>query len=72
MSPAFIPPLAAVLIPMIPGLVDQIIRWIEAVTADPGTPEETRVKLTALVAELRVLNAEIQAAPLPGDEVPPA
>lgn len=58
-------------LPLIPGLADAIIEAVEKFTADPGTPEEKKAALAQVIAECRAIDARIQAAPLPGDEVPP-
>lgn len=58
-------------LPLIPGLIDAIIEAVEKFTDEPGTPEEQKAALAKVVADCRELNARIQDAPLPGDEVPP-
>ncbi len=69
MSP--LPALLPLLLPAIPGLVDAIIGVVERFQAKPGTPEENKAALETLITDLHAVNAQVQAAPLPGDEVVP-
>lgn len=70
MSP--LPALLPLFLPAIPGLIDAIIGVVERFQADEGTPEENAAALQKLVADLHEVNAQVQAAPLPGDEAPSA
>ena len=63
-----LPALIPLLLPAVPGLVDVIIDVVEKFTGKPGTPEENKAALLTLLDDLDKVNAQVQAAPLPGDE----
>lgn len=45
-------PLAAALIPLIPGLVNGIVSIVRLIRSDPGVPDEQKAALDALSARL--------------------
>jgi hypothetical protein len=59
---------AAVLIPMIPGLVKVVLDIIAAARADEGTPEEVKAKLDAISLNLQSVVLQVQAAELPNKQ----
>lgn len=65
---AFIP-LALTLLPLIPGLIDNAIKIVNAVRQDPMTPEEAKAELDAAAARLEEVLVRVKNAPLPA---PPA
>lgn len=67
-----IAPLLPLFLPLIPGLMEAIIDAVEKFSAKPGTPEENKVALAQVIVECREIDAQVQASPRPGDEVPPA
>ncbi len=67
-----IAPLALALLPLLPKVVEGVLEIYDMIANHPTTPEATRAQITALVADIRTVNAQIQAAPLPGDEPPSA
>ncbi len=58
-------PIAALLIPLIPGLVQSVMGIVNAVRADPGTTEETKAQLDALSLDLQSVAAKVAAVDLP-------
>jgi hypothetical protein len=68
MSP--LPALIPLLLPVIPSLIASIMDVVDQFQAPPGTPEEEQLALRKFVEELHVINAQVQAAPLPGDPLP--
>ena len=58
-------PIAALLIPLIPGLVKSVMDIINAAQADEGTPEEVKAKLDAISEDLKTVMANVQAVELP-------
>ena len=71
MSP--VPALVPLLIPMIPSLVAAILDVVDQFQAAPdaeATTADQQAALAKLSADLHDLNERIQAAPLPGADVP--
>ena len=58
-------PLAATLIPLIPGLVSGIMSVIDAIRGHGETPEELKLQLDDISADLKVIVAKVQAVELP-------
>ena len=58
-------PLAAALVPLIPQAVRGILAIVDAIKDRGDTPEELRVQLEALSADLKGAVAHVQAAALP-------
>lgn len=56
---------AALLIPMIPGVIQIVRELVDIVRADELTPEERTAKLDAIAARLDARVAEIAALELP-------
>ena len=63
-----IAPLALMLLPLLPQLIDSALRIYEQIANHPTTPEATSAQLRGYITNIRAINAQIQAAPLPGDE----
>lgn len=63
-----IAPLAMILLPMLPQLINSIIRIYESIANHPTTPEASAALIRQYIMNIRDVNAQIQAAPLPGDE----
>ena len=57
--------LALSILPLIPGLIKNVIDLANAVRRDPGTPEETKAMLDRLSRDLQAVNLRVQAAELP-------
>lgn len=55
----------AILIPLIPGLVQSVLNIVSAIRADEGTPEEVKSKLDSISADLKRIVADVQAVELP-------
>ena len=66
-----IAPLALLLLPLLPQVVNGIMSIYETIANHPTTPEATAAKIQQLVTDIRAINATMQAAPLPGDEPAP-
>jgi hypothetical protein len=63
-----IAPLALMLLPLLPQLIDSAMRIYEQIANHPTTPEATGAQIRGYITNIRAINAQIQAAPLPGDE----
>lgn len=63
------PALAALLIPLIPSLVQTILNVVNAVRSDDGTPAEMKAKLDLISADLKGVMARVALVELPN---PPA
>jgi hypothetical protein len=61
-------PIALALIPLLPGLVNSILNIVNAVKDDPATPEEAKLKLATISADLKVVLANVLAAELPSGQ----
>jgi hypothetical protein len=59
------PALAALLIPLIPGLVNSILGIIDTIKNHDATPEATKAHLAQISADLQAINVKVQATPLP-------
>lgn len=59
------PGLAAILIPLIPGMVEGIMRVVSAIGDDADTPAEEKAKLDAISADLKGIMAAVAAVQLP-------
>lgn len=57
--------LAAILIPLIPSLVQSVMSIIDAVSASDQTPEDMKAQLDAISADLKNVVAKVQAVQLP-------
>lgn len=64
---AFIP-LALTLLPLIPSLIDNAIKIVNAVRHDPMTPEQAKAELDAAAARLEETLVRVKNVKLPGDE----
>lgn len=58
-------PLALALVPLIPVMVDTVLRIVEAIQDDPAMPEEAREKLAQLAMDLVDMKARVAAVELP-------
>ena len=61
---AFIP-IAIQLLPLIPSLVENVIKIVEAIRHDPVTSEEAKADLEAISARLTEVKAQVAAVRLP-------
>ena len=61
---AFIP-IAIQLLPLIPGLIESVVKVVETIAGAPETPEETRAELTAVSERLREVLEKVKQARLP-------
>lgn len=59
------PALAAMLIPMIPGLVNSVMGIIDTIKNHDGTPAELKVQLDGISADLKALCDKVAAVELP-------
>lgn len=59
------PALAAVFIPLLPGLMHSIAQIINAVRDHDGTPAELKAQLDAISADLQGLTKKVAAVQLP-------
>lgn len=53
------------ILPLIPGLVRDAMKIVDAIKGDPETPEEAKRKVEAVEAELREVLQRVADAPLP-------
>lgn len=58
-------PLALALVPLIPVMVDTVLRIVEAIREDPVVPEEAKLKLEQLAMDLEAMKARVAAVELP-------
>lgn len=63
---AFIP-IALQLLPLIPGLVDNALKIVDAVKSDPATPADVKESLEEVSRHLDDAVARVKAVRLPGD-----
>lgn len=63
-----IAPLALMLLPLLPQLIDSALAIYEQIANHPTTPEATATQIRGYVTSIRAINAAIQRAPLAGDE----
>ena len=63
-----IAPLALMLLPLLPQLINSAMTIYDTIANHPTTPEATAAQLRGYITNIRSINAQIQAAPLPGDE----
>lgn len=61
-------PLALILLPLLPQLIDSALKIYESIANHPTTPEASAATIQQYVVNIRAINAAILAAPLPGDE----
>ena len=57
--------LAIALIPLIPGLIASIIPIIDALKANPSTPDDEKVKLEKLSYSLKAILESVRSVELP-------
>ena len=57
--------LAAILIPLIPGLVQSVVAIVDAVSASDQTPDAIKAQLDAISNDLKDIVAKVQAVQLP-------
>jgi hypothetical protein len=55
----------ALLLPLIPSLIETAMRIYQTAAADPETPEEKRTHYASIAAALETANLLVQTAPLP-------
>jgi len=67
-----IAPLALMLLPLLPQLIDSALAIYDSIANHPTTPAATATQIKGYVSRIRVISAAILAAPLPGDEPSPA
>lgn len=53
------------LLPIIPGLIESVMRITSVVRADPSTPDEVKTELDALNARLVLAVAAVKSVRLP-------
>ena len=58
-------PLATLLIPMIPGLIESVWNIIGAIKDDPATPADAKAKLDQIAVDLKAISVAVQAVELP-------
>lgn len=59
------PAIVALLIPLIPTLIDSVKTLIDIVAGNDETPEELKAHLEKISADLQEINTRIQNAPMP-------
>ena len=57
--------LAAVLLPLIPGLVSGVASVVNAIRNHPTTPDDVKAQLDQISADLHAVNVRVQAVELP-------
>lgn len=57
---AFVP-IALQLLPMIPGLVESVVKIVQAIRQDPATPEAVKAQLDDVEARLQETAAKVAA-----------
>lgn len=60
-------PLAAILLPLIPSLVDGVIAVADAISAHDDTPDEIKAKLVQISLDLQAVVAKVRDVKLPGE-----
>jgi len=56
---------AGLIIPLIPGMVQMVMNLIDAAKAAEGTPEQMKVQLDVISADLKSIVAAVEAVDLP-------
>lgn len=56
---------AALIIPLLPGLVDAVLGIVNAIKTDDSTPAELKAKLDSISSDLQIISAKVQAVELP-------
>ena len=59
------PALATLLIPLIPGLVNNIIAMVDAISGHDSTPAATKAHLDGISVDLKALVIKVEAVQLP-------
>jgi hypothetical protein len=59
------PALAALLIPLLPGLINGVMNIVDAIRTHDATPADTKAHLDQIAADLADLNQRVQDTPLP-------
>ena len=57
--------LAAILIPLIPGLVQSVVAIVDSISASDQTPDAMKAQLEAISNDLKGIIAKVQAVQLP-------
>jgi hypothetical protein len=57
--------LAALIIPLIPGLVQSVTQIVDAVKSSDQTPEELKAQLDQISADLQAIALKVAAVQLP-------
>lgn len=57
--------LAALLLPLIPGLIQGVLSVVDAIRRHPETPAEAKAELDTIAMQLEEINAQVQAVRLP-------
>lgn len=60
-------PIALQLLPLIPDLVSNVIKLVNAVRHDPATPEEAKADLDAVAVRLEEVKAQVAVVKLPSE-----
>lgn len=58
-------PLALSLLPIIPGLIRDVLKIVDVVRGDPMTPAEVKAQLDQIAVDLAAVVERVKAAPLP-------
>ena len=59
------PALAALLIPLLPGLIGSVMNIVDAIRNDSATPEEMKMHLDQVSLDLKALVVAVKDTPLP-------
>ena len=57
--------LAALLIPLIPPMINGLLNIVDAIKDHDSTPEALKTQLAGISDDLRAINARVQAVELP-------
>ncbi len=58
-------PLAIQIVPLIPGLIADILNVVHVIKNHPTTPDDVKAQLDQIAVELDAVNARVQAVVLP-------
>ena len=58
-------PLAAMLIPLIPGLIQGVLSIVDAIRNSSETPDQLKAQLQTISVELQLVSKQVSAVVLP-------
>lgn len=58
-------PILALLLPIIPSLIQSVVSLVDVIRGHPETPAEIQAHLDAIATDLKSLITKVKAVPLP-------